>query len=347
MTRKTAGRLIVQFELTGYAVHIDPDKANLQSGADAMPQTPITRRSFGALSAAAAAAAASASLPQSLAAEATGKMMTRVIPTTGEALPVIGLGTSSSFIVDRADTAAMEQRKAVIQTLLDHGGTLIDTAPSYRGSEGVVGDLVKDLGVTDQAFLATKVRQEGEQEGLEELNASFGLLHSESIDLIQIHNLVDTDRKLGTLRDWQTAGRYRYIGITHWRPGAQEALAPVMESEALDFVQFQYNIEERSAEDRLLPLAAERGIATLINVPFGRGALFQQTQGKALPEWASEFAESWGQFYLKFILAHPAVTAVIPATNKAHHMADNAGAGQGRLPDAKERQKMIEYVESI
>jgi aryl-alcohol dehydrogenase-like predicted oxidoreductase len=305
-------------------------------------KTTVSRRTFTALSAATAVSIAT----QNPALAAT-KMMTRPIPSSGELLPVIGLGTSSSFIVDRSDTDGMEQRKAVIQTLLDNGGTLIDTAPSYRGSEGVVGDLVKDLGLGDQAFLATKVRKEGEAEGLEELNGSFELLHSDTIDLIQVHNLVDTDRKLGTMREWREAGRYRYIGITHWRPGAQEALAPVMEQEKIDFVQFQYNIEERSAEASLLPLAAERGIATLINVPFGRGRLFQQTDGKEIPEWAAEFAESWGQFYLKFILSHPAVTCVIPATNKPHHMADNAGAGMGRLPDAKERKRMIEFVESI
>ncbi|MBT7452082.1 MAG: aldo/keto reductase [Rhodospirillaceae bacterium] len=309
-----------------------------------MKTTPLTRRSFTALSVSATAASALSVIKPTGAATT---MLTRPIPSSGEQLPVIGLGTSSSFIVDRSDTATMDQRKAVIQTLLDQGGSIIDTAPSYRGSEGVVGDLVKDLGVGDQAFLATKVRKEGETEGLEELNASFDLLHNDSIDLIQVHNLVDTDRKLGTMREWRQAGRYRYIGITHWRPGAQDALVPVMENEKVDFVQFQYNIEERSAEDSILRVAADRGIATMINVPFGRGRLFKQTEGKEIPEWAAEFAESWGQFYLKFILSHPAVTCIIPATNKPHHMVDNAGAGRGRLPDAKERQRMIDYVESI
>lgn len=302
----------------------------------------LSRRAFGSLT---TAAAASTALPGTLAAATT--MMTRPIPSSGEGMPVIGLGTSSSFIVDRADTAAMEQRKAVIQTLLDHGGSLIDTAPSYRGSEGVVGDLVKDLGVTDQAFLATKVRKEGEREGLDELEASFDLLHTGSIDLIQVHNLVDTDRKLATMREWREAGRYRYIGITHWRPGPQDDLAPVMETDNVDFVQFQYNIEERSAEKTLLPVAAEKGVAVMINVPFGRGRLFQQTEGREVPEWAQEFAATWGQFYLKFILSHPAVTCVIPATSKPRNMADNAMAGTGRLPGAKERQRMVEYVEAI
>lgn len=306
-----------------------------------MSQMPLSRRAFAA--GVTTAAALGAIRPSS----AATTMLTRPIPSSGEQLPVIGLGTSSSFIVDRSDQAAMEQRKAVIQTLLEHGGSIIDTAPSYRGSEGVVGDLVKDLRVGEQAFLATKVRKEGEQDGLEELNASFDLLHSDSIDLIQVHNLVDTDRKLGTMREWRQAGRYRYIGITHWRPGAQDALVPVMEKEKVDFVQFQYNIEERTAETTILPAAADRGIATMINVPFGRGRLFKQTEGKDIPEWAAEFADSWGQFYLKFILSHPAVTCIIPATNKPHHMADNAGAGQGRMPDPKERQRMIDYVESI
>jgi len=303
----------------------------------------VSRRAFTALTAATAAV----SVTTRKTTVAATAMMTRPIPSSGEPLPVIGLGTSSSFIVDRADTEGMEQRKAVIQTLIDNGGTLIDTAPSYRGSEGVVGDLIKDLGVGDQTFLATKVRKEGEADGLQELNNSFDILRSDTIDLIQVHNLVDTDRKLGTMREWRQSGRYRYIGITHWRPGAQEGLAPVMDEENIDFVQFQYNIEERSAEASLLPLAAERGIATLINVPFGRGRLFQQTDGKVIPEWVAEFAETWGQFYLKFILSHPAVTCIIPATNKPHHMADNAGSGIGRLPDAKERLQMIELVESI
>lgn len=302
----------------------------------------ISRRSLGALS---VAAAASATAPFPL--RAAQSMITRPIPSSGEALPVIGLGTSSSFIVDRTDTAAMEQRAEVIQTLLKHGGSIIDTAPSYRGSEGVVGDLVKDLGVIDQTFLATKVRKEGEQEGLDELEASFDLLHTGNIDLIQVHNLVDTDRKLATMREWREAGRYRYIGVTHWRPGPQEDLIPVIERDKVDFAQFQYNIEERSAENRLLPAAADNGVATMINVPFGRGRLFQQTEGRAVPEWAQEFAATWGQFYLKFILSHPAVTCIIPATSKPKNMADNAMAGMGRLPDAKERQRMIAYVEAI
>lgn len=307
-----------------------------------MPHSRLSRRAFSTLSAAAATAT---TLPFS--ATAAEKMMTRPIPSSGEALPVIGLGTSSSFIVDRTDTAAMAQRATVIQTLLDHGGSIIDTAPSYRGSEGVVGDLVKDLGVGDQAFLATKVRKEGEQEGLDELEASFDLLHTGNIDLIQVHNLVDTDRKLATMRDWREAGRYRYIGVTHWRPGPQEDLVPVIEQDKVDFAQFQYNIEERSAENRLLPAAADNGVATMINVPFGRGRLFKQTEGRAVPEWAQEFAATWGQFYLKFILSHPAVTCIIPATSKPKNMADNAMAGTGRLPDAKERQRMIDYVEAI
>lgn len=302
----------------------------------------ISRRAFSIGTVAAASAGLS-----STANAASGNMMTRLIPSSGEELPVIGLGTSSSFIVNRSDEAAMAMREEVIQTLLGSGGTIIDTAPSYRGSEGVVGDLCRDLGVTGQSFLATKVSTEGEQDGLDELNESFDLLHTDSIDLIQVHNLVDTDRKLATMREWQQEGRYRYIGITHWRAGAQDALVPVMESQKVDFAQFQYNIEERSAEKTILPAAADNGVATMINVPFGRGRLFSATEGKDIPEFAGEFAASWGQFYLKFILAHPAVTCVIPATNKPHHMVDNAGAGKGRLPDTKERQRMVDFVEAL
>jgi len=308
-----------------------------------MHATPSTRRQFSA----GLGAAVTAPVLPGCAMATTGAMRSKKIPSTGEDLPVVGLGTSSSFILDRSDTAAMEQRSQVIQTLLDHGGTIIDTAPSYRGSEGVVGDLCRDLGITNQAFLATKVRKEGEQDGLDELAASFDLLHTDNIDLIQVHNLVDTERKLGTLREWQQDGRYRYIGITHWRPGTQDALVPVMKKEKVDFAQFQYNIEERSAEERLLPIAAEQGIATMINVPFGRGRLFQATKGKDVPDWARDFAPTWGQFYLKFILSHPSATCVIPATSKPKNMADNAGAGRGRMPDAKERQRMIDWVETL
>ena len=307
----------------------------------------ITRRGFSKTLSVAAAVAAVPAVIQTQKVNAAVTMMTKKIPSSGEDLPVVGLGTASSFIVNRSDADAMTQRKDVIKTLFDNGGTIIDTAPSYRGSEGVVGDLCRDLGVTDQSFLATKVRKEGERAGLEELNASFDLLHRDSIDLIQVHNLVDTDRKLGTMREWQQEGRYRYIGITHWRPGAQDALVPVMENQRVDFAQFQYNIEERSAEDRLLPVCAERGVATMINVPFGRGRLFQATRGTDVPDWAREFAPTWGQFYLKFILSHPAATCVIPATSKPRNMADNAGAGQGRLPDARERQRMIDWVEAL
>ncbi len=307
----------------------------------------ITRRDFSKTLTVAATVAAVPALTQTPRAKAAETMMTKKIPSSGEDLPVVGLGTASSFIVSRSDDDAMAQRKEVIRTLLDKGGTIIDTAPSYRGSEGVVGDLCRDLGVTDDSFLATKVRKEGEREGLDELNASFGLLYRDNIDLIQVHNLVDTDRKLGTMREWQQDGRYRYIGITHWRPGAQDALVPVMENQRVDFAQFQYNIEERSAEDRLLPVCAERGVATMINVPFGRGRLFGATRGMDVPEWAQEFAPTWGQFYLKFILSHPAATCVIPATSKPRNMADNAGAGQGRLPDARERQRMIDWVEAL
>lgn len=308
---------------------------------DSAPQ--LTRRSF---TATAASFAATVSVSKPIKAD-SHEMMTRPIPSSGEQIPVIGLGTSSSFIVDRSDTAAMEQRKQVIQTLLDNGGSIIDTAPSYRGSEGVVGDLCRDLGVTDQSFLATKVRKEGEQDGLNELNESFDLLHTDSIDLIQVHNLVDTDRKLATMRDWREAGRYRYIGVTHWRPGAQDTLVPVLENQKVDFVQFQYNIEERSAENTILPAAADNGVATMINVPFGRGRLFRATDGVEIPEFAREFAESWGQFYLKFILSHPAVTCIIPATSKPRNMTDNAAAGRGRLPDATERKRMVAFVEAL
>ena len=306
----------------------------------------LTRRGFAVGTAASAAVSATAG-KASTASDREFNMLTRSIPSSGEELPVIGLGTASSFSVTRSDRAALERRKAVIQVLLENGGKIIDTAPSYRGSESVVGDLCRELGVTDSSFLATKVRKEREEAGLDEMNASFNLLHTESIDLIQVHNLVDTDRKLGTMKEWKQEGRYRYVGVTHWRAGIQDALVPVLKSQNLDFVQFQYNIEERGAEETILPAAAENGAATMINVPFGRGRLFKLTNGMEVPEFARDFCSSWAQFYLKFILSHPAVTCVIPATSKPENMADNAGAGYGRLPDSKERQRMIQFVENL
>jgi len=271
----------------------------------------------------------------------------RPIPSSGELIPVIGLGTSSSFIIKNSDSTSYKKRTDVIRTLLDFGGTIIDTAPSYRGSQAIVGNILQQINTNTAPFIATKVRQENEEEGIRELENSFKELNTDTIDLIQVHNLVDTNRKLSLLKEWQKDKRYRYIGITHWRPGIQDDLVPVMKNNSIDFVQFQYNIEERGAEKSILQTAQDRGIATMVNVPFGRGKLFKQTRNKSIPEWAKNFSSSWAQFYLKFILSNPNVTCVIPATSNVDHMKDNLEAGSGRLPDKKERKMMVNYIENL
>jgi diketogulonate reductase-like aldo/keto reductase len=212
----------------------------------------------------------------------------------------------------------------------------------------VVGDLVHELGVRDRLFLATKVWTEGRQAGIHQMETSMQRLRTTRLDLMQVHNLVDVDTQLQTLRAWKRQGRIRYLGITHYTAGAYAALERLMKSEELDFVQFNYSMDEREAEQRLLPLAQERGIAVIVNRPFERAGLFGKVRGISLPDWAAEFdCSSWAQFFLKYILAHPAVTCVIPATSKVKHLEDNMQAGLGRLPDAKMREKMVAYLNTL
>jgi len=289
----------------------------------------------------AAAMAALPLIPPSLAAT---PLLTRAIPKTGEQIPMMGLGTASSF----AGSADVEARREVIRTLLDGGATLIDTAPSYAQAEEVTGQILADLGARKKSFIATKVRIEGKEAGLGSFNASLQKLKTDVIDLMQVHNLVDTATHLATMRDWKAAKKFRYIGITHWQPEAQEQLGPVMSKEDLDFVQFNYSVDVRGPEKTLLPLAKDRGIAVLVNVPLGRGKLLQSVQGKELPGIAKDLGcDSFAQLLLKFVLSHPAVTVAIPATSKAKHMADNLGAARGRLPDAKEREKIAEFWANV
>ena len=250
------------------------------------------------------AAGLTASLPPSLSWAAESPVIQRAIPKSGEKLPIVGVGTSRVFDIDD-DPAAWAQRQAVLQQLFDGGGRLIDTAPSYGDAERVVGGLLARMGARDRAFLATKVRAYGEEDGKAEIAESFKLLKTDKIDLIQVHNLRDTKTQLKTLRALKEAGKIRYIGVTHYRPSANEDLADIMRREELDFVQFQYSLRERSAEKTLLPLAADRGIAVLVNLPFGRGRLFRAVKGRPLPKWASEFgARTYAQLFLKYILSH-------------------------------------------
>jgi diketogulonate reductase-like aldo/keto reductase len=274
-------------------------------------------------------------------------MLTRPIPGNGEPLPIVGVGTWQTFDVAPAGPD-LAPRREVLRTLFEAGGRVIDSSPMYGRAEEVVGVLLKDMQALDKPFIATKVWTSGEAAGIRQMNESAARMQA-PIDLMQVHNLVDWRTHLKTLRAWKAQKKVRYIGITHYTvPGLDELAAVVRAEPAIDFVQLAYSINVRAAETRLLPLCAERGIATLINQPFDSGNLFRKVRGKALPEWAAEIeCASWGQVFLKYILGHAAVTCVIPGTAKPEHMRDNIGAGLGRLPDAAERKRMAEFWEGL
>ena len=274
-------------------------------------------------------------------------MLRRNIPSTGEALPVIGLGTSDVFDVsgNGAERAPLAE---VLRALVDGGGSLLDTSPMYGRAEAVAGDLLRELELRPRMFDATKVWTRGRERGQQQIEESMKLLRSPKLDLVQVHNLVDLDTQLATLRSLRERGRIRYIGITHYTVSSHADLEQVLLREPLDFVQLNYSLATRAAEQRLLPLAAERKVAVLVNRPFEDGALFGKVRGKQLPAWAAEFdCASWAQFFLKFIIGHPAVTCVIPATAKPTHMRDNAAAGHGRMPDGRMRERMAQYVAAL
>ena len=304
----------------------------------------LSRRRFLASTAATGLAVAIPGLNQ---AAVSGVPIRKPIPATGEPLTVIGLGTYRTFQIDPAqalDSPLVE----VLQTFFDRGGQVIDSSPMYGSAEAVTGHLLSAVGNTQALFAATKVWTWGKREGIEQMERSMQRMGVERFDLMQIHNLRDWQVQLETLLEWKAAGKLRYIGITtsHGRDHAE--LEKILQRQPLDFVQLSYNIENRTAERRLLPIAQDRGIATLINRPYQGGSLFRRVRGKALPDWAAEIdCASWGQFFLKFIASHPAVTCVIPATSKAKHMLDNMGAAYGRLPDAALRRRMHETFESI
>jgi diketogulonate reductase-like aldo/keto reductase len=302
----------------------------------------VTRHDFlrGAVS-----ALASASLSgMALAKPGDSKMLTRAIPADGKALPVIGLGTWRGFDVGRRpeDRAPLAE---VIHTLFEGGGSVIDSSPMYGAAEGVTGDLLSAAGTRDKAFLATKVWTQGRAAGVAQMERSMKLLRTDRIDLMQIHNLVDWRTHLATLRDWKSKGRIRYLGVTHYTSSAYPELEAVLRAEKVDFVQLNYAADDRAAEKRLLPLAAERGIAVLVNRPFGGGGLLRALRGKPLPSWAAEIGcRSWAQLLLKFVVSHPAVTCAIPGTSRPEHMRDNLQAGIQPLPDAALRAKIIASV---
>ena len=268
-------------------------------------------------------------------------LIVRRIPSSGEEIPVIGLGTSGPFEVGeaRAERAPLAE---VLEAFFAAGARLIDTSPMYSTAERVLGELLTDS-MRRHAFIATKVWTRGERAGIEQMTQSAQLLRREHLDLIQVHNLLDLDTQLRTLHSWKEAGRVRYVGVTHYTVSAQAELARALERHRLDFVQLNYSPVTRAAEQRLLPLAAERGVAVLVNRPFEDGALFEPVHGKKLPPRAAELdAASWGQLALKFIASHPAVTCIIPATGKVAHLEDNLAGGRGRLPDARQREAIAQ-----
>ncbi len=293
-----------------------------------------------------AAGAALGALPALTLATETSGMLTKPIPSSGDALPVIGLGTYSVFDVDSTPDAIAERRE-IVDLLTASGGSVIDTSPMYNRSEKVIGDVIASRAARDDLFLATKVWTDGRDSGVAQMRRSFELMRTDTIDLMQVHNLRDTALHMDTIREWQDDGRIRYNGLTHYTAGAHAALEREMRKFEPQFIQINYSLGEREAEQRVLPLAREMGIAVLINRPFQSGRLFRAVAGKELPDFATGFAESWGQFFLKFIISHPAVSCAIPATSKPRHMVDNLRAGFGELPDEDMRKRMSDYFGTV
>jgi diketogulonate reductase-like aldo/keto reductase len=294
-----------------------------------------------------AASAAALTLPAKLSRAGPANAIKRVIPSSGEMLPVMGMGSSGTFDV-HLDGATRAQLTAVLRHFFDQGGAVIDSSPMYGSAERVLGELLTGIGNQDALFAATKVWTNGKASGIRQMHRSMARMRVDRFDLMQIHNLRDWKVHIKTLKTWKEQGKIRYLGITTSHNRAHDELIRALKVESFDFVQFSYNIGNRESEKRLLPLAQDKGIATLINRPFQRGRLFHHVKGMPLPDWVREFdCATWGQFFLKFTLSHPATTCVIPATSKPHHMADNMAAGFGRLPDAVMRKRMIAHVESL
>ena len=276
-------------------------------------------------------------------------LIQKKIPSSGEAIPVIGIGTARRYEDVKSDGEKVPLRETIrqFQTL---GGKVIDSSPSYGTAEAVVGEIVDGLKIRDSLFLATKVslRKAGREEGMAQIEASFKRLRTDKIDLLAVHNLLDTDTQLKTIRELKTAGRVRYVGITTSFDNQYRDFEQVMKKETLDFIQVDYALDNRDAGDRLIPLAGDRGMAVMINLPFGRGRLFNAVQGKKLPEWASEFdCATWAQFFLKYIVSHPAITCAVPGMARPEYVVDNLGAARGRLPDAAMRQRMEQFIDSV
>lgn len=274
-------------------------------------------------------------------------VIARSIPSTGERLPAIGMGSSRTFNVT-LDDGTRGQLGEVLRLFFAGGGTLIDSSPMYGSAERVLGELLSETPGRERLFAATKVWTDGRAAGVEQMERSMGRMGVDRFDLMQIHNLRDWQEHLRTLKDWKERGRIRYHGITTSHGRAHGELARALEAEPFDFVQLSYSIGNRAVEQRLLPLARDRGVAVIANRPFERGSLFRKVRGSALPPWATDYGiQSWGQFFLKYVISHPNVTCAIPATSKPRHMRDNMGAGVGELPDATGRQRMETFFANL
>ncbi len=268
-------------------------------------------------------------------------LITRVIPSSGEHLPAVGLGTAQVF--DTADEATRRKAAAVLQALVANGGRLIDTASSYGDAESVLGDVIAPASLRDKLFIATKL----EQPDAAELKRSLARLKTAKVDLLQLHNVGNPGQSLAQFKAWKAQGMCRYIGVTSTFHGDFAAIEAVLGREKPDFVQIDYSLDDRTVEKRILPLASEVKAGVLTALPFGRGRLFRAVRGKEIPDWAREFAASWAQFFLKYLLGDPRVTAVIPGTSNPAHMTDNLGAMRGPLPDPDQRRQMVAFVEAL
>lgn len=294
-----------------------------------------------------AAGAALGTMPGVAFTNESSGMRSKPIPSSGESLPVIGLGTYSVFDVESTDDA-IATRKEIVERLVNHGGSLLDTSPMYNRSERVIGDVIAAGVNRDDVFLATKVWTDGRDAGVEQMQLSVELMRTKVIDLMQVHNLRGWQQALPVMREWQQEGRIRYIGITTSRSAQYAEFEKVMLAEDLDFIQINYSLEQREAAERLLPLAADRGMGVIINRAFGGGRIFSAVGDRPLPDWAQDFGcTSWAQFLLKYALGHPAATLSIPGMTKLHHVDDNFGAGQDRLPSADERQRQEAFFDSL
>ena len=273
----------------------------------------------------------------------TQTMITTTIPSTGEQLPAVGIGTRDYR--STTNPKEMKRFRQTLETFHSAGGRVIDTSPNYGHAETVIGGLLQDIGIAGDVFMATKVDREDQQQGIERMERSFELLGGEPIDLMQVHNLRGTEVELETMKAWKEQGRFRYLGVTTHSPRQYAEMEDVMRRHSLDFIQLNYSLADRAAEESILPLARDRGMAVLVNLPFARGRLFRAVGDRSLPDWAADMdVTSWGQVFLKYVISYPAATLPIPGTTKPHHAKDNVGAAYGRLPDANLRREIEKYI---